>query len=266
MPAGGGDLERAPGRRLPAHVARGRRRRRRGARARRRRRHASRPGATGCCRRATASASVRTGSTGRPATSAASAALPAAAAAPAMPRRRRPTAIGSTPRDGDARAPSSESSPTTPPVPASRRAASTPAAARMASAIGRSNAAPALRTSAGARFTVMRCARELEARVADRCADAVAALAHAGVGQPDHREQRQAERDVDLDGDGEGLDAAERGALHLSEHAAAHHKADASARRRDESRRKFGRRPADAAEPARCVANGWQNRCAAGGA
>ena len=41
--------------------------------------------------------------------------------------------------------------------------------------------------------------RELEAGVPDRAAHAVAALAHAGVRQADHREDGHAERDVDLD-------------------------------------------------------------------
>jgi hypothetical protein len=62
-------------------------------------------------------------------------------------------------------------------------------------------------------------AGELEAGVADRGADPVAALAHGRVGQPDHGEHRQAERDVDLDRDGERLDAAERRTLHLRQHA-----------------------------------------------
>ena len=54
----------------------------------------------------------------------------------------------------------------------------------------------------------MRCAREVEAGIADGRAHAVAALAHAGVGQADHGEDRQAERDVDFDRHREGLDAA----------------------------------------------------------
>ena len=52
--------------------------------------------------------------------------------------------------------------------------------------------------------------RKLEAGVADRAAHAIAALAHAGVGQADHRERRQAERHVHLHMDRAGFDAEER--------------------------------------------------------
>ena len=96
-----------------------------------------------------------------------------------------------------------------------------PEAARMPSAIGRSNEAPALRTSAGARLTVIRCGGKLEAGVADRGCDTVAALADAGVRQADHRERRQAERHVDFDVDRAGLDAEDRGRPQAGEHASA---------------------------------------------
>ena len=80
---------------------------------------------------------------------------PPAASASETPSRRSPAAIGRTPRVGST-APSSDSSPTmASPGPSSRGIA--PAAARIATAIGKSKAAPALRRSAGARFTVIRC-------------------------------------------------------------------------------------------------------------
>ena len=66
-----------------------------------------------------------------------------------------------------------------------------PDAARMPSAIGRSNDAPALRTSAGARLTVMRCGGNSKPELRMALPDAVAALADAGVGQADHRERRE---------------------------------------------------------------------------
>ena len=95
------------------------------------------------------------GTTRTPRTTAASGAFAAGSISSATPRRRSPAAIGRTPRVGST-APSSDSSPTMArPGPSSRGIA--PAAARMATAIGRSKAAPALRRSAGARFTVMRC-------------------------------------------------------------------------------------------------------------
>ena len=67
---------------------------------------------------------------------------------------------------------------------------SAPEAARMPSAIGRSNAAPTLRTSAGARLTVMRRARKRKPGVANRGAHAIAALAHRRIRQPHHRHAR----------------------------------------------------------------------------
>jgi len=64
-------------------------------------------------------------------------------------------AIGSTPRM-PLMAPSRDSSPSTT-VSSMARRVSWPDVARRPSAIGKSNDDPALRTSAGARFTVMRC-------------------------------------------------------------------------------------------------------------
>ncbi len=60
--------------------------------------------------------------------------------------------------------------------------------------------------------------RKLEAGVPDRAPDAVAALADARVGQPDHREAGQAERDVDFDVDGAGVDPEEGGGPEAGEH------------------------------------------------
>jgi hypothetical protein len=60
---------------------------------------------------------------------------------------------------------------------------------------------------------------ELEAGIPDRAADAVATLTHARVGQPDHREGRQAEGDIHLDVDREGLDSEDGSAPQAGEHA-----------------------------------------------
>ena len=81
------------------------------------------------------------------------------------------------------------------------RAGSWPLAASTAHASARSRPGPALRTSAGARLAVIRARRELEARVEDRRADALARLADRRVGEADDRERGQARADVDLDRD-----------------------------------------------------------------
>ncbi len=60
--------------------------------------------------------------------------------------------------------------------------------------------------------------RKLEAGVADRAAHAVAALAHARVGQADHLKRRQAERDVDFDLHQAGLDPEDGGGPDAGEH------------------------------------------------
>ena len=90
----------------------------------------------------------------------------------------------------------------------------------MPSAIGRSNDEPALRTSAGARLTVIRCGGNSKPELRIALPDAVAALAHAGIRQADHREDGQAERDVDFDVNRAGVDAEDRGGPQAREHGA----------------------------------------------
>ena len=99
---------------------------------------------------------------------AASAALAAGSTSRVNPRWRASAATDSTPRVGSIE-PSSDSSPMMI-VSAIVRAVTTPVAARTPSAIGRSKAVPALRTSAGARLTVTRCSGKSkpELRIADR--------------------------------------------------------------------------------------------------
>ncbi len=70
-----------------------------------------------------------------------------------MPSRRAQTARGSTPRT-ERTVPSSDSSPASI-VPSSAPAAMRSCAARIPTAIGRSNAAPSLRSPAGARLTTI---------------------------------------------------------------------------------------------------------------
>ena len=62
---------------------------------------------------------------------------------------------------------------------------------------------------------------KLEAGIADGAADAVAAFAHARVGQADHREAGQPEGNVHLDVNGAGLDAEKRGGSQTGQHPAA---------------------------------------------
>src|SRR5438477_12434390 len=59
---------------------------------------------------------------------------------------------------------------------------------------------------------------ELEAGVADGAANAVPALANAGIGQSDHGENGQPEGDVHLDEDGAGVDAEDSSRPETSEH------------------------------------------------
>ena len=59
---------------------------------------------------------------------------------------------------------------------------------------------------------------KLEPAVADGRAHAIAALAHAGVGQAHHREHRQPERDIDFDVDRHGLDAEHGGRPDTRQH------------------------------------------------
>ena len=93
--------------------------------------------------------------TSTPGTRRASRTLPRGTTIIAIAAARDASAAGSTPRQGRAR-PSSASSPRTT-ARAGNAGGSCPPAARTASAIGRSKLLPALRRSAGARFTVMRC-------------------------------------------------------------------------------------------------------------
>ena len=101
----------------------------------------------------------------------------------------------------------------------SSRRSTMPCAARMPSAIGRSNGGAGL--SHVGRRQVDRDAvrRKFESGVANRAPHAVAALAHAGVRQPDHREDRHAERHVHFDVHGTGFDAEEGGGPQRREHA-----------------------------------------------
>ena len=164
----------------------------------------------------TASGSDRAMHTSRPSTTLASAAFCGGSSSRFSPRRRAATAIGSTPRM-PLMPPSSDSSPTMT-VSSTARRVSGPDVASSPSAIGRSNDEPALRTSAGARLTVMRWCGNSKPGVADRRPDAVAALADGRVGQPHHREVGQAEGDIDLDVDGIGFDAEHGGAAQAGEH------------------------------------------------
>ncbi len=96
----------------------------------------------------------RTPMTSRSLTTAASTALSAGTMRRRSPMERASMAIGSAPFTGSTE-PSSESSPVTM-VPASDSSVTTPAQERTPRAIGRSNEAPSLRTSAGERFMTMR--------------------------------------------------------------------------------------------------------------
>ena len=101
------------------------------------------------------------------------------------------------------------------------RRSTTPVAARTPSAIGRSNDDARLADVGRRQVDGDAVRRELEPGVADRAAHAVAALAHARVGQADHRERRQAERDVHLDVHGAGVDAEDRRGPQAGEHGTA---------------------------------------------
>ena len=71
---------------------------------------------------------------------------------------------------------------------------------------------------------------EIETRVADRTADAIAALPDAGVRQADHRERRNSERHVDFHVHRTGVDAEDRCGPYTGEHALARCKHTDSAR------------------------------------
>ena len=103
-----------------------------------------------------------------------------------------------------------------------RGAASTmPFAARTPRAIGRSNDEPALRTSAGARLTVMRCGGKSkpEFRMALRTRSRLSRT--LGSGSPTIVNDGQAEADIDLHVHGAGLDPEDGGASQAGEHARA---------------------------------------------
>ena len=70
--------------------------------------------------------------------------------------------------------------------------------------------------------------REFVARIANRAADAVAALADARIGESDHGERRQPERDVDLHLHRKGLDA-EDAAVRTQASMAGHNASDRAA-------------------------------------
>ena len=210
--AGGGDLERAPRERLAAHVgevgvacsaaARGR-----GSGG------ATRPRRRVAAARATASASVRDRHD-------------VAGRRPPPPRRRWPPAAAApaTPRAAQAdrdrqhaarrqHAPSSESSPTTAMSSTSRRGDDARARRGSPSGDRQVEAAPALRTSAGARFTVMRCGgnSKPELRIAARTRSRLSRTLASGrptiakTGRPNetststrHREARRCRRSAAL--------------------------------------------------------------------
>ena len=113
--------------------------------------------------------------------------------------------------------PSSESSPTII-EPSSNAGLITSVVTRMPTAMGRSKAGPSLRMSAGARLDRDPLDRELEAGVVDGGADAVAALAHAGVGEPHRGEAGQPVDHVHLDPDARGVDAVQTGGTDTREH------------------------------------------------
>ena len=60
--------------------------------------------------------------------------------------------------------------------------------------------------------------RKVEPRVPDRRLHAVAALTHARVGQPDHRERRKTERHVDFDVHGTGVETEQRRRSETGQH------------------------------------------------
>jgi hypothetical protein len=60
--------------------------------------------------------------------------------------------------------------------------------------------------------------RELEPRIPDGRADAIAAFPDAGVGKTNHREDGEPEGHIDLDYDGQGLDTENRRASEAGKH------------------------------------------------
>ena len=134
------------------------------------------------------------------------------------PCRRAPSATAIVPATGRTR-PSSESSPTQP-CSSSRSAGSWYEPARSASAIGRSNPDPSLRSAAGARLTVIRFSPgPREHRVDDAAVDAMLRLLAGAVGEPDDRERGQIGGDeVRLDLDAARLEADDGGGEGAGEH------------------------------------------------
>ena len=156
--------------------------------------------------------------TSRPSTSAASSARSRGTTSPPSPARAAPSATASAPRHGRSSPPSDELAEDRAALERLGRDLAAGGEHRRRRSRGRSPG-PALRSDAGARLTVSALERELEARVEDRRAHALARLAHGAVGEADDREVRQAGAHVDLDGDaarleavdGEGGDAGEHG-------------------------------------------------------
>ena len=226
--------------------------------------------------RSTASASDETGSTSSPPTIGGLAGVRRGAAARRRGRRaaRRPRSA-STPRAGWIE-PSSDSSPRTTMSAISRRS-TTPCAARMPSAIGQIERGAGLAHVGRREVDRDAVRRKLEAGVADRAPHAVAALAHAGVGQADHREDRHAERDVHLDVDRAGLDAEERRRPQTGEHAGARVQervsdtapasvsSDYEASVTDGQAETAARRSRRAATTRSCPAVSWRGRCRSSG-
>ena len=102
------------------------------------------------------------------------------------------------------------------------RGAAPPAAARWPpgcpSAMGRSNAEPSLRMSAGARLTVMRRERKGEPRVGQRGAHPLAALLHGAVRQTHGGEGGKPVGDVHLDVHRVGIDPEDGGGADSGKH------------------------------------------------
>ena len=102
--------------------------------------------------------------------------------------------------------------------PARRSGGACPEAASSAAASARSKAGPALRRSAGARFTVIRLQREVEPGVDERRPDALARLLHGRIAQAHDRERRQPRVDVGLDRDADAVDPEQREGGRTSQH------------------------------------------------
>ena len=83
-------------------------------------------------------------------------------------------------------------------------------AASSPSAIGRSNAEPSLRMSAGARLIVILRVGKLEAGILDRRLDAILRFLDRALGQPDQPMRRNAGADINLDFDWKRVNANQR--------------------------------------------------------